>query len=65
VKYILKRHALRRKGAVRPSLADWKSRAHFARFDNSRTKTVLGWTPEADRKAFISRGIVQANLFGL
>ena len=65
VKYILKRYALGRKGAVRPSLADWKSRAHFSKFDNSRTKTVLGWAPEADRKAFITRGIVQANLFGL
>ncbi|MDP5336850.1 MAG: NAD-dependent epimerase/dehydratase family protein, partial [Paracoccaceae bacterium] len=65
VKYILKRHALGRKGAVRPSLADWKSRAHFSKFDNSRTKAVLGWVPEADRKAFITRGIVQANLFGL
>jgi nucleoside-diphosphate-sugar epimerase len=65
VKYILKRYALGRKGAVRPSLADWKSRAHFSKFDNSRTKAVLGWTPEADRKAFITRGIVQANLFGL
>ena len=65
VKYILKRYALGRKGAVCPSLADWKSRAHFSKFDNSRTKAVLGWTPEADRKAFITRGIVQANLFGL
>lgn len=65
VKYILKRYALGRKGAVRPSLADWKSRAHFSKFDNSRTKAVLGWTPEADRKAFVTRGIVQANLFGL
>ena len=65
VKYILKRHALGRKGAVRPSLADWKSRAHFSKFDNSRTKAVLGWAPEADRRAFVTRGIVQANLFGL
>ena len=65
MKFILKRYALGRKGAVRPSLADWKSRAHFARFDNSQTKSLLGWRPEADRKAFMARGIVQANLFGL
>lgn len=65
VKFALKRFVLRRKGAVRPSLADWKSRAHFARFDNSRTKAVLGWAPEADQEAFVARGIVQANLFGL
>jgi predicted dehydrogenase/nucleoside-diphosphate-sugar epimerase len=65
VKYILKRHVLRHKGAVRPSLADWKSRAHYARFDNSLTKNLLGWKPEADRQAFVARGITQANLFGL
>jgi len=65
VKYILKRHALRRKGTARPSLNDWKSRAHFARFDNSRSKTLLGWAPEADRQYFVARGIVDANLFGL
>jgi predicted dehydrogenase/nucleoside-diphosphate-sugar epimerase len=65
VKYVLKRYVLGRKGAVRPSLADWKSRAHFARFDNSRTKTLLGWRPEDSRQGFVTRGIVQANLFGL
>lgn len=64
MKYILKRYALRRKAAARPSLSDWKSRAHFSRFDNSRTKTLLGWAPEADRDAFVARGIVGANLFG-
>lgn len=65
VKYLLKRYALGRKGAVRPSLADWKSRAHFSPFDNTHSKTVLGWMPEPDRSAFVERGIVQANLFGL
>lgn len=65
VKYVLKRHALRRKGVVRPSLADWKSRAHFSRFDNSQAKALLGWAPEPDRQAFVQRGIVEANLFGL
>lgn len=65
VKYLLKRYALGRKGAVRPSLADWKSRAHFSPFDNRRSKTLLGWAPESDRSAFVERGIVQANLFGL
>lgn len=65
VKYVLKRYVLGRKGAVRPSLADWKSRAHFARFDNSRTKALLGWRPEGSREGFVARGIVQANLFGL
>ncbi|WP_425071654.1 NAD-dependent epimerase/dehydratase family protein [Sagittula sp. S175] len=64
VKYLLKKHALRRKGVVRPSLADWKSRAHFSPFDNARPKSVLGWQPEPDRARFIDRAITQANLFG-
>ena len=65
VKYALKKFVLRKKGVVRPSLSDWKSRAHFAQFDNSRPKKVLGWTPETDRGAFVEKAIVKANLFGL
>lgn len=64
VKYVLKKHALRRHGVLRPSLSDWKSRAHFSPFDNARPKQVLGWQPEADKAIFIARGIVQANLLG-
>lgn len=64
VKYLLKKHALRRQGVVRPSLADWKSRAHFSPFDNARPKAVLGWRPEPSRAAFIDRAITQAGLFG-
>lgn len=63
-KYVLKRHVLRKPGAARMSLRDWRSRAHLARFDISHTKSVLGWTPEANREAFIRRAITQANLFG-
>ncbi len=65
VKYALKTKVLRRKGVVRPSLSDWKSRAHFSPFDNSHPKTVLGWQPETDPDRFATRGIVEANLFGL
>lgn len=65
VKYVLKKYALRRHGVVRPSLADWKSRAHFSRFVNDRPKDLLGWRPEPNRDAFIQRGIAEANLFGL
>lgn len=65
VKYILKTKVLRRHGVVRPSLKDWKSRAHFTPFDNAHPKAVLGWQPEADRQEFIRRGIKEANLFGL
>ncbi|MFW2589665.1 NAD-dependent epimerase/dehydratase family protein [Sagittula sp. SSi028] len=64
VKYYLKKHALRRTGLVRPSRADWQSRAHFSPFDNSRPKAVLGWQPETDRNRFVQRAITQAGLFG-
>jgi len=65
VKYALKRYVLRRSDAVRPSLADWRSRAHLARFDNSHPKTLLGWHPTADREAFLRAAIDEASLFGL
>ncbi len=64
LKYTLKRYVLRKRGISRPSLRDWKSRAHFSPFDNTRTKKILGWQPEADRSAFIQRAIVDANLMG-
>jgi nucleoside-diphosphate-sugar epimerase len=64
VKHVLKKHALRRTGLTRPSLADWKSRAHFSPFVNDKPKTMLGWAPEADRSAFVEKGIKEANLFG-
>lgn len=64
VKYGLKKYALRKKGLVRPSLADWQSRAHFSPFVNDKPKAVLGWQPEADRRRFIERAIAEANLFG-
>lgn len=64
VKYGLKKYALRRPGVIRPSLADWKSRAHFSPFVNEKPKRLLGWKPESDRSAFIEKAIAQANLFG-
>ncbi len=64
VKYALKKYALRRAGAIRPSLADWKSRAHYARFDNSRPKRLLGWRPEADEAEFRRRAVEEVDLFG-
>ena len=64
VKYVLKKHALRRHGVLRPSLMDWKSRAHYSPFDNTQSKQMLGWTPETDRETFIQKGIVEANLLG-
>ena len=64
VKYALKRYGLGQRDAVRPSLADWRSRAHLARFDNTRPKTLLGWHPEPDREAFLRAAIDQTRLFG-
>lgn len=64
VKYQLKKHALRRSGAVRASLRDWKSRAHLSPFDNAKPKQVLGWSPETDPARFVENAITDANLFG-
>jgi nucleoside-diphosphate-sugar epimerase len=64
VKYLLKRYALRRHGAIRPSLADWKSRAHLSPFDNSQSKKVLNWQPQAGQAEFIRKAIKEANLLG-
>ncbi|MEE3359117.1 MAG: NAD-dependent epimerase/dehydratase family protein [Pseudomonadota bacterium] len=64
VKHVLKKHALRRTGLTRPSLADWKSRAHFSPFVNDKPKNMLGWAPESDRSTFVEKGIKEANLFG-
>ncbi len=64
VKYALKKYALRAQGLNRPSLADWKSRAHYARFDNTRPKQLLGWQPEADVDTFRRRAVGEVNLFG-
>ena len=64
VKYALKKYALRKRGVIRPSLADWKSRAHFSPFVIDKPKAMLGWTPEADTQRFIEKAITQANLMG-
>lgn len=64
-KAFLKRHALRRKDAQAASLADWKSRAHLSRFDNTRAKQALGWQPEPSPDRFLSRALDAQALFGL
>lgn len=63
-KHVLKVKLLRRKGLSRASLKDWKSRAHFTPFDNSKSKKDLGWVPAADREKLIDGAIADANLFG-
>lgn len=64
MKYALKKYGLRRKGVIRASLSDWKSRAHYSPFDNSYAKELLEWQPEKDKAQFVQRAIVEANLFG-
>lgn len=64
VKYLLKRYALRRHGVIRPSLSDWKSRAHFSPFRIDHTKEVLDWAPEKNRDIFVQKAIQEADLFG-
>jgi len=65
IKYWLKRVLARKKGLTQPSYRDWKSRAQLSPYDNSAAKSELGWTPEADRAAFVRRGVDEANLFGV
>jgi len=64
VKYLLKRHVLRRKGLRAPLLLDWKSRACRSPFRNDRAKEVLGWAPEQDAAAFARRAIIHPGFFG-
>ncbi|GGB94110.1 hypothetical protein GCM10011363_08410 [Marivita lacus] len=64
IKHVLKVYALRRHGLTRPSLADWKSRAHLSPFVNTKPKAELGWSPEQDKTRFIEKAIGKANLFG-
>lgn len=65
VKYLLKKHALRKHGVIRPSLADWKSRAHFSPFNIEKPKAMLGWTPESNRAVFVQKAIAEAGLIGV
>lgn len=64
VKFFLKTKVLRRGGLSKPSLRDWKSRAHYSPFDNSKPKEVLGWAPEDQRESFIKAAISDAGLLG-
>ncbi|MCP5088032.1 MAG: Gfo/Idh/MocA family oxidoreductase [Rhodobacteraceae bacterium] len=64
VKFALKKYALHRKSVTRPSLRDWKSRAHYSPFVIDHPKKVLDWGPEANRQAFIEKAITNAGLFG-
>ncbi len=64
LKFLLKRYLLRKRNSPYTSLKDWKSRAHFSRFDNQKAKRELGWTPEASSDAFAERCMDSQSLFG-
>ncbi|SFD71869.1 NAD-dependent epimerase/dehydratase family protein [Roseivivax sediminis] len=64
IKAMLKRHALGRANVIRPTRADWISRAHLSRFANDKPKEVLGWRPESSREAFLLKAVDRAGLFG-
>jgi nucleoside-diphosphate-sugar epimerase len=62
IKVALKRHVLHDELACDASLADWRSRGHLARFDNTKPKVLLGWKPESDCETFLRRAIDRAGL---
>lgn len=64
VKYLLKRHVLRRKGLAQPLRSDWYSRAHLARFSNTRAVERLGWQPVASADEFARKALDPQALFG-
>jgi nucleoside-diphosphate-sugar epimerase len=58
LKHAVKR-AIGRRDAAKPSWRDLKSRSAARPFDNSRPKRELGWTPVADRAAFLAAALPQ------
>ncbi len=64
LKYLLKRHVLRKHNTPYTSLKDWKSRAHFSRFDNQKAKRELGWQPEISSEKFVAKSMDSVSLFG-
>lgn len=50
------KHPNRRKASYR----DWASRSQRARYDNTKTRNLLGWKPAGTREALKERGIIMA-----
>lgn len=55
-KYMVKR-AIRKPGTSAPCWRDLATRRAARRFDNSRPKRELGWTPVAERAAFLAAAL--------
>lgn len=54
------KNAIRHPNRKIPSYHDWVCRRHGARYDNQRTRDVLGWQPVGTREGLIERGIAPA-----
>ena len=54
------KHLIKHPNRKTPSYRDWDSRSHRAQYDNTKTKTILGWNPVASKEALIEKGIVAA-----
>jgi nucleoside-diphosphate-sugar epimerase/predicted dehydrogenase len=48
---------VRHPGRRLPSYRDWKSRTYRARYDCSKAKRVLGWSPASDRETLLAEGV--------
>ena len=53
----LVKNAIRHPNRKTPSHHDWACRQLAARFDNSRSRQVLGWQPVGTREGLIERGV--------
>ena len=54
------KHLIRHPNRRVPSYRDWDCRAHRARYDNAKTRRVLGWKPAGTRDVLVREGIVAA-----
>jgi predicted dehydrogenase/nucleoside-diphosphate-sugar epimerase len=51
------KNAIRHPNRRIPSLRDWDCRSHRARYDNKKTREVLGWQPAGTRERIVADGI--------
>lgn len=54
------KHMIKHPNRKIPSYRDWDSRSHRARYDASKTKSMLGWKPAGTRDDLVNKGIIAA-----
>ncbi len=54
------KNAVRHPNRKMPSLRDWDCRSHRARYDSSKTQTMLDWRPAGTRERIVQDGIAAA-----